>query len=131
MSKQKPRKIRHLRGRKTGYGAKKKHRGAGSRGGRGLAGLHKYKWTWTVTQEPNHFKKPSMKPKPKLFSVINLHQINELAVKNGLKEVDLSCYKVLGEGKLTVPLTVKAKGFSKSASEKIQKAGGKIETLEK
>lgn len=37
--------------------------------------------------------------------------------------------KVLGEGKLTKQLTVSAHAFSKSAVEKIQKAGGKTVTL--
>ena len=37
--------------------------------------------------------------------------------------------KVLGEGELTKSLTVKAAKFSKTAIEKIEKAGGKIEVL--
>ena len=38
--------------------------------------------------------------------------------------------KVLGDGELTVALTVSAHKFSKSAQEKITKAGGKVEVLE-
>src|SRR6201985_1669344 len=38
--------------------------------------------------------------------------------------------KVLGDGELTVALTVSAHKFSKSAQEKITKAGGKIEVLQ-
>ena len=38
--------------------------------------------------------------------------------------------KVLGEGDLTKSLTVRAHAFSKSAQEKIEKAGGKIVVLE-
>ncbi|MDJ0754241.1 MAG: 50S ribosomal protein L15 [Ardenticatenaceae bacterium] len=38
-------------------------------------------------------------------------------------------FKILGQGELNVPLTVKAHGFSKSAQEKIEAAGGKIEIL--
>ena len=34
--------------------------------------------------------------------------------------------KVLGDGELTKPLTVTAHAFSKSAREKIEKAGGKV-----
>jgi len=131
MSNLKPRKQRYLRGRKTGFGSKKKHRGGGSRGGRGLAGLHKFKWSWTVTQEPDHFKKPSMKPKPKIFDPINLWQINEMAVKHNLKTLDLQNYKVLGSGEITVPVTIKAAAFSAQAVEKIQSAGGKAETVKK
>ena len=37
--------------------------------------------------------------------------------------------KVLGDGELTVALTVHAHKFSKSAQEKITKAGGKFEVL--
>ena len=38
--------------------------------------------------------------------------------------------KVLGNGEITKPLTVKAKKATKSAIEKIEKAGGKIEIEE-
>jgi large subunit ribosomal protein L15 len=38
--------------------------------------------------------------------------------------------KILGSGELTRKVTVKAHLFSKSAAEKIQKAGGTIETIE-
>jgi large subunit ribosomal protein L15 len=37
--------------------------------------------------------------------------------------------KVLGDGELTIALTVQAHKFSKSAQEKITKAGGKFEVL--
>ncbi len=38
--------------------------------------------------------------------------------------------KVLGDGELTKPLTIKAKKATKSAIEKVEKAGGKIEIEE-
>jgi large subunit ribosomal protein L15 len=37
--------------------------------------------------------------------------------------------KVLGHGELSQPLTVSAHKFSKSAQEKIEKAGGKVTVL--
>ncbi|MBR4406770.1 MAG: 50S ribosomal protein L15 [Clostridia bacterium] len=37
--------------------------------------------------------------------------------------------KVLGNGTLTKPLTVQASKFTKSAIEKIEKAGGKVEVI--
>ena len=37
--------------------------------------------------------------------------------------------KILGDGELTVAITVHAHKFSKSAQEKITKAGGKVEVL--
>ena len=38
--------------------------------------------------------------------------------------------KILGDGELKVALTVSAHKFSKSAQEKITKAGGKVEVLQ-
>jgi len=38
--------------------------------------------------------------------------------------------KVLGDGELTIALTVHAHKFSKSAQDKITKAGGKVEVLQ-
>ena len=37
--------------------------------------------------------------------------------------------KVLGSGDLNKKLTIKANGFSKTAREKIEKAGGKAEVI--
>ena len=39
--------------------------------------------------------------------------------------------KILGDGELTKKFTVKAHAFSKSAKEKIEKAGGSCEVIEK
>ena len=38
--------------------------------------------------------------------------------------------KILGDGELTIAITVHAHKFSKSATEKITKAGGKVEVLQ-
>jgi large subunit ribosomal protein L15 len=45
-------------------------------------------------------------------------------IKNGMNPI-----KVLGDGELTVSLTVKAARFSAVAKDKIEKAGGKIEEV--
>ena len=37
--------------------------------------------------------------------------------------------KILGRGELDKPLTVKAHGFSRSARQKIEAAGGRVEVL--
>ena len=47
----------------------------------------------------------------------------------GLVGKKLDGLKVLGNGELTKKLTVKAEKFSKSAVEKIEKAGGKAEVI--
>jgi large subunit ribosomal protein L15 len=72
------------------------------------------------------------------YSVINLSRIAELHEELGSAELTLEAFagkgllkkrsglvKVLGDGELTAAVTVHAHKFSKSAQEKIEKAGGK------
>jgi len=119
------RKIRKYRGRKTGHGHKKKQRGAGNRGGRGVCGLMKHKRSLdTKNQTPKDYH---LKPKSQKVPVINLSQLNIIAEKEGSKTIDVSNCKVLGKGNLSKPLTIKALTFSRKAVEKITKAGGKAE----
>lgn len=49
----------------------------------------------------------------------------------GLIENPFKPFKILGDGELKNPLTVRAYAFSKSAQEKITNAGGKAEVIEK
>ena len=60
----------------------------------------------------------------KSLSVIGIQELRDagLVSKNDL-------VKILGNGSLTVKLEVKANGFSKSAVESIEKAGGKTEKI--
>ena len=48
----------------------------------------------------------------------------------GLTSLDATLFKVLGDGKLTKALTVRAQKFSKSAAEKIKAAGGQVVMLD-
>jgi large subunit ribosomal protein L15 len=71
------------------------------------------------------------------YQVVNLDRLVELGEKNITPELlakhglagrnDL--IKILGDGELKTALTVQAHKFSKSAEEKITKAGGKIEVI--
>jgi len=136
-------KFRKFRGQRSyGYGSHKKHRGGGSRGGRGRAGLHKHKWSYTVKYEPEHFGKCGFKrpaASVKETRAVNLKQLDQLAEKL-LKEkiaekeddkikidvLKLGYEKVLGSGRLTQPLIIEAKVFSKQAIKKIEESGGKV-----
>ena len=53
----------------------------------------------------------------------------ELLIASGLIKNALDGIKILGDGELTTKLTVKAAKFTKSAAEKIEKAGGKAEVM--
>jgi large subunit ribosomal protein L15 len=73
----------------------------------------------------------------KEYNIVNLEKLAalgetmitpELLRKAGVIKSELPL-KVLGDGDLAVALTVHAHKFSKSAQEKITKAGGKVEVL--
>lgn len=53
----------------------------------------------------------------------------KLLLENGLINKKNLPVKILGTGKLSKKLTVKANSFSKNAAEKIEKAGGKTEVI--
>ncbi|MCC8069791.1 MAG: 50S ribosomal protein L15 [Ruminococcus sp.] len=76
----------------------------------------------------------------KEYAIINVSDLNkfvdgtvvdtELLKASGLVKKVCDGVKVLGEGELTSKnLTVKAVKFSKTAAEKIEKAGGKVEVM--
>jgi len=52
-----------------------------------------------------------------------------LLIQSGVIKNPLAGIKILGEGELTVKLSVKANKFSKSAAEKIIAAGGQTEVI--
>jgi large subunit ribosomal protein L15 len=55
--------------------------------------------------------------------------LTSLKEKGFVKGKGITRLKVLGDGELNVPLTVRANHFSKSAAEKIESAGGKAEVV--
>ncbi len=137
----KKRKTRKKRGSRThGYGQVGQHRGGGQRGGHGNAGLRKHKWTHTIKYAPERLRKHGfIPPKRREVSAINIGKLDEQVdsllenkqakkTKKGIK-VDLNSLgydKLLGKGQINYPLIVQVKAYSKSAAEKIEKAGGEI-----
>ena len=73
----------------------------------------------------------------KEYATVNVSELNryaegtvvnkELLLQDRLIRKELSGLKVLGDGELTVKLTVQADKFTKSAMDKIQAAGGSAE----
>ena len=78
-------------------------------------------------------------PSSRMFSVVNIETLNafgagdtvtpETLAERGIVRKLSDGLKVLGNGELKVALTVRAHAFSKSAEEKIARAGGKVELL--
>ena len=74
----------------------------------------------------------------KEFNIVSLERLVELGETTVTPEVLRKAgviktkhpVKILGDGELTIAITVHAHKFSKSAQEKITKAGGKVEVLQ-
>lgn len=73
------------------------------------------------------------------FAIVNLEMLNDFAAgtevtpqllkESGIVKNAKFGIKILGNGELTVQLTVKANKFSQSAVDKIKAAGGKTEVI--
>jgi len=74
------------------------------------------------------------------FTVINLERLSalvedlnevtpELLIERGVLSKSKSRIKILGNGDLSRPITIKAHAFSASALKKIESAGGKAEVI--
>ena len=144
----KRKKNKRMRGAKTthGFGAKKKHRGAGNRGGKGMAGTGKradQKKPTIINQYGNSYygKKGFKRPQETQhhIKILNLEYLDShlsLYITQGLvtKEGDsfvidlekLGYDKLLGKGKVKHKLKVRAPSVSSSAMTKIQEAGGSV-----
>ena len=144
----KRKKSKRYRGSQThGGGSKKKRRGAGNRGGRGMAGSGKRadqkKPTILKLYGNSYFGKVGFTSKNrKKISPINIRTIeNKLYswLKNGVlkKENDLikinlnemGYNKLLSKGKPKNKFDIEVEYASRNAVEKIQKSGGKINVI--
>ena len=83
---------------------------------RGFTNFNKVEYTIVNVEDLNRFEKGT---------VVDVELLKEC----GLVKKELDGLKVLGDGKLEVALTVKAKKFSKSAVAAIEAAGGKTEVI--
>jgi len=150
MTTYKIRKNRKMRGSKThGWGAMKKHRGAGSRGGRGMAGTGKRGDAKkpSIWKDTKYFGKHGFtRPKKVTIKInaINLKTIEQnieswlskklIEKKNDSYVIDLKKLgfnKLLSTGKITKKFDIKCEYASKKAIDKIKKSGGNIVLEEK
>jgi len=131
----KRKKTTRLRGSRTaGYGFRQKHKGHGCKGGFGMAGTgkradHKKQKALMIARKAGYeryfgkkgFTSASTKNKKSLdINLYNVHQNFDIS-----KKIELKGYKILGEGE-GFKGEIFAKSASKSAIEKMEKAGGKI-----
>ncbi|HEV2205189.1 MAG TPA: 50S ribosomal protein L15 [Candidatus Acidoferrales bacterium] len=132
------RKVRVGRGMGSKLG---KTAGAGNKGQQSRRGYSR-RPGFEGGQMPLHRRLPKRgfnSPFPKEWAVVNVESLNafsagdtvtpETLAGHGLVRAMRDGVKILGDGELKVALTVHAHAFSKSAQEKISRAGGKIEVL--
>jgi len=130
----KRKKSSRLRGSKTaGWGFRQKHKGHGNKGGTGMSGSGKkadHKKQFALMKDPKgiYFGRKgltSRKTAVKKTNQINLRDIKNNIFKKDGQKIDLSKHKILGEGD-GFKAVITAKSASKSAIEKMKKAGGEI-----
>ena len=133
----KKRKRRVGRGISAGQGASC---GFGMRGQKSRSGTGT-KPGFEGGQMPLYRRVPKLKHfpliNPKSYTVINVNKLSSLEANTevtlaSLMEIGIVTsndgpLKILGNGELTVPLTVKAAAFTASAQQKIEAAGGSCE----
>ncbi|HKV04639.1 MAG TPA: 50S ribosomal protein L15 [Candidatus Acidoferrales bacterium] len=132
------RKVRVGRGMGSKLG---KTAGAGNKGQQSRRGYSR-RAGFEGGQMPLHRRLPKRgfsSPDPKTFAVVNVESLNvfaagetvtpELLSERGIVRARRDGVKILGDGELKIALTVRAQAFSKSAEEKISRAGGKSEIL--
>lgn len=120
----------------TGKTAGKGHKGQKARSGGGV------RLGFEGGQNPLYRRLPKRGFKNfnrKEFAVVNLSDLSAFAAGTEIDSVTLfeagivknakDGIKILGNGEITVQLTVKANKFSQSAVEKIEAAGGKTEVI--
>ncbi|MEK6855203.1 MAG: uL15m family ribosomal protein [Nanoarchaeota archaeon] len=147
MKTKKRKKSTRYRGSYThGRGGKKKARGSGHRGGKGMAGTGKRadqrKSLVINLYKGDYFGKAKTlrRKKSKKLKTMNLRDISDnfssliekgaiKEIKKGEYEIDLKGYKILGDGEITTKLTIIASEASKSAKDKVKKAGGDIRSI--
>ena len=141
--KRKDRKVRRQRAKTThGYGSMKKNRGAGNRGGRGMAGTGKRGDAKKPSINPatyfgsKGFRRLRTMPEDKTITLATLERSLDTMEKNkkvenkgGTYEVNLTKLgydKLLGTGKANFKLNITVKKATDSSIKKIEAAGGKV-----
>jgi large subunit ribosomal protein L15 len=140
-STRKPKRIGRGQGSGHGGTSTRGHKGAGSRSGSGKPAWFEGGQMPLVRRVP---KRGFFNPFRVEYQVVNVEALNALAeegrlqegvvnpevlAKLGLIHAATTLVKILGNGELTAKLDVSAHAFSKSATAKIEQAGGKVQSI--
>ncbi|MER3473564.1 MAG: 50S ribosomal protein L15 [Armatimonadota bacterium] len=133
------------RRKRVGRGIGSGHGKTTGRGTKGQKARDQVPLTFEGGQTPLHRRLPRLKgfknPTHKEYTIINVALLEErfeagevvtpelLLERRIIKKLEKDGLKVLGEGELTKPLTVRAHKFSKTAEQKITAVGGSVEAI--
>lgn len=128
-----------------GWGAKKKHRGSGNRGGKGMAGTGKRSDAKKpmIWKNKHYFGKRGFTSHTGMESVsinvgfisshiVKLHESGIASMANDTYTIDLTAAgytKLLGKGNVNVKLNLVVETASKKAVEAVEKAGGSVTVI--
>lgn len=136
--------VKQRAGSSHGWGARKKRRGAGNRGGKGMAGSGKradHKKQSILKQYGHSYfgKRGFFKHNKKYVKFVNVSELEKqipiLISKKLINEeskgfiIDLKklgCNKLIGSGKITQKLIITVDTASPKAVDKVKKAGGEV-----
>ncbi len=113
-----------------GFGSMKKHRGAGNRGGRGMAGSGKradQRKTWILKHFGlEYFGKHGFTRPPEVTKYPVIINIQDLPDQDTLNLTELGYTKLLAKGRPKRKHHITVPECSQRAKEKIEKAGGTV-----
>ncbi|MBI2971950.1 MAG: uL15 family ribosomal protein [Candidatus Aenigmarchaeota archaeon] len=128
--KRRTKKVHKMRGYRRGYGSKKKHRGKGSKGGKGWGGSTKHNRSYVYSYARDHFGHTGFHPLGRKVMAINVGELQKLASNGTVHLAEFGYGRLLSRGTVAVSLTVHVAYCSPKAKEKIEKAGGKVVSAE-
>ncbi len=131
MAVRKRKKNTRFRGSLThGWGSPKKHKGAGNRGGRGMAGSGKRadQKKFSILKEYGHsyFGKHGFNRPQKMLKETKAINIADLPDQDKINLTEMGYDKLLSMGTPKRKYEITVSSFSAKAKEKIESAGGKI-----
>ena len=135
-----------FRGSRTHGRGKKAGRGAGKRGGRGNAGLHKHRYITTVKDMPDHFGRRGFSPQGRrggrggTISLRTLEGRVDALVANGIGRMDgdtfeidlgkIGVRKLVAGGRPERKMRLKVACATPGAIARVREAGGEVQTSE-
>jgi len=116
-------KTKERRGHRTYHGKHKNQRGGGARGGRGDVGKCKHHFMRSILLGTEMGRHGFVRlPLAEEIDTVNVDVLDQMAGPDG--RIEIAEMKVLGRGRVTRKLNVSAAGFSATAKNKIEAAGG-------